>query len=469
MENRYNLVVIGAGPGGYVSAIRAAQEGMKVAVVEDKEVGGTCLNRGCIPTKTLLHATTLYREASHFESIGLNIQGIEYDITKIYERKDDVLAKLRAGIEQLLKANKIDLITGMGVIVSEDTVKVEGNDESKELKTDKILIATGSKPTVPKIEGLDLENVITSDEILSMSDKVYNPLVIIGGGVIGVEFATIYNALGSEVTIIEAMDRILPIMDREISQNLAMILKKRGVKIYTSAMVEKIMDENGLVCYFNRKGKAQNVPAEGILVAIGRKANAEGLFDGQVTLEMDRGNIIVDENFKTSVDNIYAIGDVIGGIQLAHVASAEGITAIESMLGKKKSINLDLVPSCIYTNPEIAAVGLSLDEAKQKGINTKVGKISMMANGKSLIEMQDRGFIKVIFDADTDIIIGAQLMCARATDMISELSTAIANKNTREQLLSVIRPHPTFAEAITEAVDDVEGHAIHNMPKLKRR
>lgn len=468
MENRYDLVIIGAGPGGYVAAIKAAQAGMSVAVVENREVGGTCLNRGCVPTKALLHATSLYHEVKSFEAIGLKVEGINYDISKIHQRKDEVLQKLRAGIEQLLKANKVNLITGTGTIISNNTltVKVTGNQECKELSADKILIATGSRPAMPKIEGLDSENVVTSDEILFLDDKVYNPLVIIGGGVIGVEFASIYNALGCDVTIIEAMDRLLPAMDREISQNLAMILKKRGVKIHTSALVEKITDESGLVCYFNEKGKAQSIPAEGILVAIGRTPNTEDIFVGQAALEMNRGHIIVDENFKTSIDNIYAIGDVIGGIQLAHVASAQGIAAIESMIGKKRSIDLNIVPGCIYTNPEIASVGLSLDEAKQKGMNAKTGKFSMMANGKSLIEMQDRGFIKVVFDADTDLIIGAQLMCARATDLISELSIAIVNKITREQLLSVIRPHPTFTEAVTEAVEDVEGCAIHSLPRI---
>lgn len=465
MEQQYNLVVIGAGPGGYVAAIKAAQLGMKVAVIENREVGGTCLNRGCIPTKTLMHSAHLYHEVKNFEAVGLKVEGLSYDIKKIHERKEEVVDKLRTGISQLFKANKIDFISGTATISDKNTIVVEKDGEKTEVKTEKILIATGSKPAKPPIEGLTLPNVVTSDEMLSMSDKVYNKLLIIGGGVIGVEFATVYNSLGCEVVIVEAMDRILPTMDKEISQSMAMSLKKKGIKIHTSAMVEKISEENGLTCYYTEKGKAQTETADGILVSIGRRANTENLFADGFEIEMERGCVVVDEKFQTSVEGIYAIGDVIKGIQLAHVASAEGIVAVENMVGKEPSIDLDVVPSCIYTNPEISAVGITADEAKAKGIKVKTGKFIMSANGKSLIAMDERGFIKVVFDEETDVILGAQLMCARATDLISEFTTAIVNKLTSEQLSSVIRPHPTYVEAVTEAIESANGCSIHTAPR----
>lgn len=465
MEQQYNLVVIGAGPGGYVAAIKAAQLGMKVAVVENREVGGTCLNRGCIPTKTLMHSAHLYHEVKNFEAVGLKVEGLSYDIKKIHERKEEVVDKLRTGISQLFKANKIDFISGTATITDKNTILVQKDEEKTEVKTEKILIATGSKPAKPPIEGLTLPNVVTSDEMLSMSDKVYNKLLIIGGGVIGVEFATVYNSLGCEVVIVEAMDRILPTMDKEISQSMAMSLKKKGIKIHTSAMVEKISEENGLTCYYTEKGKAQTETADGILVSIGRRANTENLFADGFDIEMERGCVVVNEKFQTSVEGIYAIGDVIKGIQLAHVASAEGIVAVENMVGKEPSIDLNVVPSCIYTNPEISAVGITADEAKAKGIKVKTGKFIMSANGKSLIAMDERGFIKVVFDEETDVILGAQLMCARATDLISEFTTAIVNKLTSEQLSSVIRPHPTYVEAVTEAIESANGCSIHTAPR----
>ncbi len=465
MSEKFDLIVIGAGPGGYVAAIKAAQLGMKTAVVESREVGGTCLNRGCIPTKALIHAAELYSEMKSLEEIGLYAEGISYDIKKIHQRKDEVLNQIRSGILSLFKSNKITLINGKGTILSEGRVEVKTAEERVEYEAAKILIAAGSVPSRPPIPGLDLENVITSDELLSMNDRIYNNLVIIGGGVIGVEFASVYSALGARVTIIEALDRILPNMDKEISQNLKMILKKRGVDIHTSAKVEKITMEDGLKCYYEEKEKVQCVPCDGVLVAIGRKPNTAGLFAEGVSVQMDRGSILVDEKFETSMKNVYAIGDAIKGIQLAHVASAQGINAVMGMAGKKGEINLDLVPSCIYTSPEIASVGIDADEAKRRGISAKCGKFIMSANGKSVISREERGFVKVVAEEGSNQIIGAQMMCARATDMISEFTTAIANGLTLEQMLSAMRPHPTYNEGVTEALEAVEGNSIHTAPR----
>ena len=461
MDNHYDLIVIGAGPGGYVSAIRAAQYGLKVALVESRDAGGTCLNRGCIPTKTLMHASNLYEEINHCEGLGIQVAGASYDIKKIYSRKQQVVEQLRSGVEYLVKANKVDFLRGKAVINAATSVSV--GDEAYETKN--ILIATGSVPARPPIPGLELPGVITSDELLEQEGTAYKSLTIIGGGVIGVEFATVFHALGCKVTVIEALDRLLPTMDKEISRNLATILKKGGVASHTGSMVERIeQSENGLTCVFTAKGKTQQVESEAVLVSIGRKAYTDGLFADGVSVEFNRG-IVVDEQYQTSLPGVYAIGDVIsGGIQLAHVASAQGCNAVAHICGKPAQIDMNVVPSCIYTNPEIASVGLSEAQAKEQGIAVKCGKYSMSGNGKSIIEGQSRGFIKLVFDTSTNVILGAQLMCARATDLISELSTAIVNKLTSEQLAAVIRPHPTFTEGVTEAVESALGTAIHIAP-----
>lgn len=466
----YQLIVIGAGPGGYESAIRAAQLGLTTALIERREVGGTCLNRGCIPTKAMLHSAQLYREAANFELFGLHTENTSFDWAKVHQRKSDVVVKLRTGIEQLIKANKIDFFNNSASILGKNDVQL---DQGEVIRGENILIATGSVPARPPIPGLDLPNVVTSDELLddphfTQADSLAKEILIIGGGVIGVEFASVFSSFGCHVTIVEAMERILPTMDREISQSLNMVLKKRGVSIHTGAMVEKLeQDENGLVCHFTEKGKAQAVPAQQVLVAIGRRPNTQGLFAEGFEVACERGRIVTDENFRTSVDSIYAIGDVTSKIQLAHMASAQGICAVHTIAGQKPPIDLRYVPGCIYTDPEIASVGITEEEAKQQGIPVKKGKFLMTGNGRSLIDEQERGFIKVLAHQETDVILGAQLMCSRATDIVAELATAIVNGLTCAQLASVIRPHPTFCEGVTEAVEDVHAMAIHLAPKKR--
>ena len=466
----YQLIVIGAGPGGYEAAIRAAQLGLTTALIERRDVGGTCLNRGCIPTKAMLHSAQLYREAANFELFGLHTENTSFDWAKVHQRKNDVVVKLRTGIEQLIKANKIDFFNNFASILGKNDIQL---DQGEVIRGENILIATGSVPARPPIPGLDLTNVVTSDELLddphfTQTDSLAKEILIIGGGVIGVEFASVFSSFGCHVTIVEAMERILPTMDREISQSLNMVLKKRGVSIHTGAMVEKLeQDENGLVCHFTEKGKAQAVPAQQVLVAIGRRPNTQGLFAEGFEVACERGRIVTDENFRTSVDSIYAIGDVTSKIQLAHMASAQGICAVHTIAGQKPPIDLRYVPGCIYTDPEIASVGITEDEAKQQGIPVKKGKFLMTGNGRSLIDEQERGFIKVLAHQETDVILGAQLMCSRATDIVAELATAIVNGLTCAQLAGVIRPHPTFCEGVTEAVGDVHAMAIHLAPKKR--
>ena len=463
MQNEFDLAVIGAGPGGYVAAIRGAQSGMKVALIEEREIGGTCLNRGCVPTKALMHSANLYRQISRSDLFGIEATDLKYDMEKIYSRKDEVVSKLRSGVEFLISANQIEIIRSRGLITDQNTIKTK----DREIKAKNILIATGSSPARPPIPGLDLPGVMTSDELLNQQQGPgCQSLIIIGGGVIGMEFAGIFSSFGCKVTVIEAMDRILSTMDREIAQNLSMIMRRRGVTINTRARVNKIeQTEEGLICHYTQKETSKVAEAQAVLVAIGRKPNVDGLFSENLNIKTERG-IVVNEHFQTNIPSIYAIGDVISdGIQLAHLASAQGITAVSHMIGNPSPVDLNTIPSCIYTEPEIASVGLSADQAKAQGLSIKTGKFPMSGNAKSIIEDEDRGFIKLVFDSETEVILGAQMMCGRATDLISEMSTAIVDKLTLADLGSVIRPHPTFIEGISEALDDTHGKAIHIAPR----
>ena len=475
MADIFDLVVIGAGPGGYEAAIEGVQKGMKVALVENRELGGTCLNRGCIPTKTIIHTAELYHELQSGPSIGLTAREPVIDMEMVQKRKDEVLEQLRKGIASLMKTNRISVFYGTGTILDREHVKValsgektgekaeEQPDGQKQdqvvLETGHILIATGSVPACPPIPGSSLPGVVTSDGLLDKKD-LFEHLIIIGGGVIGMEFASVYSSLGHGVTVIEALDRILPTMDKEIAQNLKMIMKKRNVDIHTGAKVEEILqteDGKGLICRYTEKDKTCEARADGILIAAGRRAYTGGLITDESSQEvkdmaMERGRIVTDETYETSVPGIYAIGDVTGGIQLAHAATAQGRNAVAHMAGENMVIRTDIVPSCVYTNPEIGCVGISADEAKARGIEAVTKKYIMSANGKSILSQQERGFIKVVADSDSHRILGAQMMCARATDMISQFAVAIANELTLEDMAKVIFPHPTFSEGILEAV-----------------
>lgn len=468
MENKFDVIVIGGGPGGYVAAIKSAKEGFKTALVEDIRVGGTCLNRGCIPAKAMIHASHLYREAKEASRFGVYCADVTYNYEEILTYKESTTDKLVSGVEQLLKSNGVTQVKGHGTLEEGNKVSVKCGEEVNVYEADKVIIATGSKPVILPLPGMDLKGVLTSDELFQLRE-VPESLAIIGGGVISVEFASVFAALGSKVTIVEAMPRLLPNMDKEISQNLKMILKKRGVDSHTGASVKSVSESNGMLSVnFEEKGKEVSLEAQYVLCAVGRRPNTEGLFGENVSLEMDRNFIKVDDNFKTSMDNVYAIGDVVRGMQLAHVASAQGIYVVEKLANKETSINLSAVPGCVYTDPEIASVGLTEEEAKEKDIEVKVGKFIMSANGKSLITQEERGFIKVVVDANTDVVLGAAMMCARATDMVGEFVTAVANKLTAHDLIRGMRAHPTYNEGIGEALEDAMGEAIHIAPKRRR-
>ena len=465
--SQYDLIVIGAGPGGYVAAIRGAQKGLKVAVIEKEHVGGCCLNRGCVPTKSLMHAAHLYREIGHAEKFGISVDSAAIDINKLYENKNNTVATLRGGIEQLFKANKIDHYKGTAAITGENTVNVRG-DENVMLTAKNILIAVGGKPQDLPGDLKEIDGIYTSDDILGENPIDIKRITIIGAGVIALEFASFYSDMGCEVTVI-ARSSILRKMDKEIAQNLTMIMKKRGVKFETNATIKNIeKTPAGLKCIFDQKDSELVIECDGLIAAMGRSANIDGLFEGFDKVETERGTIVVNENFQTNVPNIYAIGDCTrGSIQLAHVASAEGMNAISHMVGEHASVDINAVPSCIYTDPEIATTGLSADEAKELGIPVKTGKYVMNGNAKTMLSGMERSFIKLVFHAETEKIIGAQLMCARATDMISELVGAVSQGLTAHELSGIMRPHPTYVEGITEAVEDVFGLAVHIMPKAK--
>lgn len=496
-EKLYDLLVIGAGPGGYPAALKAAGLGKKVALVEKRDLGGTCLNRGCIPTKTLLHSTELYREIAGAEHFGIRCSDAVLDEAALWGHKDKTVASLRDGIAQVLKKQKVEVFQGVGKVVGVTdaaescaaqqsatagtgngktivTVAVQGQDDKTEtFKAYHVLIATGSAPASLPIPGFDLPGVLNSDTVLDGDELgVTLPgdasgsggIIIIGGGVIGMEMATVYSNLGVPVTVLEAMDRILPGMDKEIAQNLKMILKKRGVEIITSARVTAAeKTEAGMVCHYeqvNKKGEIEtfSVTGEKILVSVGRKTNVDGLFAESVIdvyswgkLFTPKGHIIVDTAYGTIIPGVWAVGDVVGGVQLAHVATAEGCRAVENMFGIPYSQKLGVIPSCVYTDPEIACAGMTADAAKQLGIDVATAKYIMSVNGKSVLTLQERGFIKLVAEKSSGKLVGAQLMCARATDMIGQVELAIASEMTAADLAAVVMAHPTFAEGIGEA------------------
>ena len=478
METMFDLLVIGGGPGGYPAALKAAAAGKTVALVEKNRLGGTCLNRGCIPTKTLLHATGLYREVQQAQQFGIHSSNLAFDETKLWQYKDTVVQQLRDGVAQTLKKGKVTMLAGTARVVEAGaTITVEVRQETVQVFHAKhVLLATGSTPAGLPIPGVEQDGVLNSDGILDgnrfgcQDGKLPQHMIILGGGVIGMEMATVYSNLGCQVTVIEALDRILAGMDKEISQNLKMILKKRGVEIVTSAKVLEIkaaattQDDpdtqrkvgHRILCIYevtDRKGETtqHQEEADGLLISAGRRPQTAGLCSENIPIRMERGYLWVDQNYQTNVPGIYGVGDAIGGIQLAHMATAEGCRAVEHMFGLPFSQNLEVIPSCVYTDPEIACVGITADEAKQAGLETETGKYIMSLNGKSILSAQERGFIKLVAEKESRRIVGAQLMCARATDMIGELELAIVKGLNVDELAEVVMAHPTFSEGIGEA------------------
>ena len=446
MDELYDLIIIGGGPAGTHAAAEAAKDGLKTALIEADALGGTCLNRGCIPTKTLLHTAALYREAKSGAEIGLLAPEVSVDMAALQTYKNGVVEKLGAGIAQGLQKQKVTVLKGSARLLSPTEVAVNGET----LRTKRVLLATGSVPVRIPVPGIDLPGVYDSTGMLAL-ETIPARVVIIGGGVIGAEFASLYCDLGSRVTVIEALDRLLANMDRELGQSLKASLKKRGADIHTAASLKEIRKTNGgLVCVYTENEKECEAEADAVLVAVGRKPNTTELFAPGCEPAMERGRILVNERYETSFPGVCAVGDVTGGIQLAHMASAEAVNAVALMCGKEPQIRTDVVPGCVYTSPEIASVGISAQDAKKQGLSVTTKKYPMTANGKTVLSRGERGYIAVTADAETGTILGAQMLCERATDMIGEFASAIVNGLTLAQLAPVIRPHPTFNEAVGE-------------------
>ncbi|MDK2808461.1 MAG: dihydrolipoamide dehydrogenase [Clostridiales bacterium] len=441
MSQEYDVIVIGAGPGGYVAAIHAAKLGLKTALIEKREVGGTCLNRGCIPTKALLHAALVYEEAKHAAQFGIVASEVQYNYEKVLAYQNETVETLRNGVRQLIKENHVELFYGSGMLLKDGSVRLQRKEGEEILTAKDIILATGAKAVIPSFLLERNDTFLTSDQMLTLP-YVPKELMIIGGGVIGIEFAQMVSSFGGKVSIYEAADRILPGFDVEISRSISMLFQKRGIQIHTKATTEEMK-----ASAWKREGE--------LLVATGRSANMEGLFEEADMLTVHAGKIVTDATLKTSMPHVYAIGDLIGGMQLAHKASAQGIYVAEQLAGRTPSLDLLVIPSCIYLDPEVACVGLSVEEAKRDGIQIVTKKSLTSANGKSVITKQQRGFIKVVAHKETKQILGAQLMCHGATDMIAEFGTAIANHMTAADLWRAMRPHPTYNEAIGEALEQL--------------
>lgn len=466
MQKNYEIAILGGGPGGYVAAIRAGQLGFKTVVIDYQNLGGICLNWGCIPTKSLLKNADIYDTIkNHSKDFGITVAGLEFDFSKIIKRSRDISDRITKNVELLVKKNKVDRIRGYGKLASKNQIDIYDDNQKKfdSITADKIIIATGARPKMIPAIPVDKKNIITSTEAMIL-DKLPKDLIVIGAGAIGIEFAYFYSVLGTKVTVIEMLDSILPIEDKEISDTLAKSFKKRGIDIFTSAAVEKaeVKGKNVNVC-FKHDGKVKEISAEIVLNAIGVTGNVEGFGLEELGVEIEKGHIKVDKStFETNVKGIYAIGDVIGPPWLAHVASAEGIHCIEKIKGLHvQEINYDNIPGCTYCQPQIASIGLTETKAKERGYEIKVGKFPFMASGKAFAIGEREGFVKLIFDAKYGEILGAHIIGLEATEMIAEIGIAKSLEATGESIIKTIHAHPTLSESIMEAAANAYGEAIH--------
>lgn len=463
MNTHFDVAVLGAGPGGYEAAIRCTQYGLKTALIEARELGGTCLNRGCIPTKALLHSAELYEEAKDAAKFGVSTGDVSYDYTKIAANKDAVVAKLRGGIASLEAAHGVEVINGFGKLTSPTTIDVDG----KVIEADKIILATGSAPARPPIPGIDGKNVITSDEVLSMTE-LPDSFVIIGGGVIGMEFTTLFASLGKKVTVLEMMPSILPGVDASIVSSLKASLKKKGVNIINNAKVTGIQGGDTVSVSYELHGKSETATGSVCVVSVGRRAMTSGIGLEELGIKMNRAFVEIDACMQTSIKNIYAIGDITGKIQLAHVATAQGLVAAANCAGRTATLDYDVVPACIYSSPEIAYIGMTAEKAKEAGYDVEIGSYNVAGNGKALVMGVNTGVVKIIAQKTTGKVLGAQIFAPRATDMIAEIAVVMKKGGTIADIADTIHPHPTVSEAVMEAAHDAEGMCCMAMPKKKK-
>jgi dihydrolipoamide dehydrogenase len=458
----YDVAVIGAGIGGYVAAIRSSQLGKKVALIEKADIGGTCLNRGCIPTEALLATADLLEKISKAEEFGIKVGNVAVDFGKVVGRKDDVVNRLVKGVQYLIRKNKIALITGQGTIISRNQIHIAkpGGEEEK-IAAKSIIIATGSQEPKPSFANIDEKTVLSTRGALALK-KCPRSLAVIGGDVMGVEFAIMFNAFGAKVKIFEA-SHLFPALDMEIGRNYERILKKKGIEVYVETAAEsiKVQPDSKVLIEAVKKGTITSIEAEKVLIAEGRKPVSAGLGLETIGVKTKDGFIVVDEHQRTSVPDVYAVGDVVGGKMFAYKAASEGIVTAENIAGQNSAMNLKLVPVCVYSQPEVASVGLSEEEAKQQGFNIAIGKFPLLANGRALTLGETDGFAKVVCDGKTGEVLGVHLIGPHATDIISEAALAMKLECTSEEIGELVHPHPTISEALMEAARAVTNEAIN--------
>ncbi|SEH62438.1 dihydrolipoamide dehydrogenase [Halobacillus karajensis] len=472
MAQEYDLVILGGGTGGYVAAIRASKLGLKTAIVEKRELGGTCLHRGCIPSKALLRSAEVFKQTKEADQYGISTESPTLNFTKVQERKQSIVDTLHKGVQGLMKKGKIDVYEGFGRILGPSifsptagTISVEMNngEENEMLIPKNVLVATGSSPkSLPGLE-IDGELVMSSDEALHM-EELPDSIVIVGGGVIGIEWASMLADFGVKVTVLEYLPHILPTEDEDISREMLKQMKKKGVEVVTGAQVlpDTLQKDSSVQMKAEVDGETMTFKADRMLVSVGRAANIKNIGLENTDMQVENGVIQTNEYYQTKESHIYAIGDVIGGMQLAHVASHEGIIAVEHMADKKPHpMNHNQVPACIYSNPEVSSVGLTEKAAKEKGLEVKVGKFPFQAVGKALVHGETDGFVKIVADKKTDDLLGVHMIGPHVTDMISEAALAQVLDATPWEIAETIHPHPTLAEAIGEAAMAVDGNQIH--------
>ena len=462
MSKFYDLVVLGSGPGGYVTAIRASQLGLKTAIIEKENLGGVCLNWGCIPTKALLKSAEVFEYLKKASDFGLKIEKYDKDFNAVVNRSRSVADKMSKGVNFLMKKNKIEVLNGHGKLLKNKKILIKNNNEEVEISADKIIIATGSRSRVIDTIPQNGKNIIGYREAMTLSEQP-KELVIVGSGAIGIEFAYFFNSMGTKVTIIEYLDRILPNEDEEISSFLEKNFKKNGINILTSTKVLNVIDKKKDVSVEieNKNGK-KTLTVNKVLSAIGIKSNIENIGIEDVGISVDKDKIIVDKFYNTNIPGYFAIGDITTGPSLAHVASAEGILCVEKITGKDvEPIDYENIPGCTYCNPEVASVGLTEKKALEKGYKIKIGKFPFSASGKAQTSGKSEGFIKVIFDAKYGEWLGCHMIGAGVTDMIAEAVLGRKLETTGHEVLKSIHPHPTMSEAVMEAVADAYDEVIH--------
>ncbi len=456
---KFDVGVIGGGPGGYVAAIRAAQLGARVALIEKDEVGGTCLLRGCIPTKVFLATADLLAKAREAEEFGVGVGEVSLNYLKVLERKNAIVQKLVAGVQGLLKARKIEYVNGEGKLLGDGHLGVTLAQGQAKGEADKIIVATGSVAMRPEIFKVDGVNVITSDEALDLTE-IPKSIIIVGGGYVGCEFASMFNDFGAEVTLVEFLPQLIPTEEKEVALTLRSQFKKRGIKVMNKSKIVEMDVSDGKVIATLESG--ETVEAEKALISVGRAPASSGVGLEEAGVESDeRGAIVVNEKMETTVPGVYAIGDVTGKIMLAHVASSQGTVAAANALGGSRAFSYAAVPSCIYTRPEIASVGLKEDQAAEAGFDVATSKFQFTALGKAMIIGETVGFVKIVADKKTEKVLGASIIGPHATDIIHEMVLAVHAGVTVEQVATMIHAHPTISEGMHEAVEGIHKQAIH--------